>query len=271
MPELPEVQTIANQLSFYLPLKVLNIVKSIHADTFIKQNDFNPSSGEIINIYRLGKSLVLEMKEGVIVSGLGMSGGWRISDKDITQKHTHFKFVVKNEKDEKLFLAYIDPRRFGRLYLFNHHNFNLYKKGLAPDPTSRDFNEVYLKSTFDKYPQRQIKVFLLDQKFFPGIGNYMASEICALAAIRPTRRTGRITKKEREAIILATKRVIEGSVKNNGLTFSGGYFDANGEKGEGVNNLVVFHQKQCGLCKKDDIKKIVLAGRGTYYCPHCQR
>ena len=72
-------------------------------------------------------------------------------------------------------------------------------------------------------------------------------------------------------IILATKSVLEGSIKSNGMTFSGGYADTKGEKGEGVQNLVVFYQKVCGLCKTNTIKKIVLAQRGTYYCPHCQK
>ncbi len=271
MPELPEVQTIADQLSEYLPLSISEVETSIHANTFIKKSDFELGPCDIQRIYRLGKSLIMDLSLGTLVSGLGMSGGWRISKEDRGVKHTHFKFKVKNKNGEIFYLSYVDPRRFGRMMLFNEMSFKVFKDSLPPDPTSEDFNEEYLRTVFKRFPQRQIKPFLLDQKYFAGIGNYMACEICALAGVRPTRRAGKITKKEIEKFVSGTKMVIEGSVKNNGLTFSGGYFDANGEKGEGVLNLLVFHQKSCGMCKKENIKKIVLATRGTYYCPHCQR
>lgn len=210
------------------------------------------------------------MDKGFIVSGLGMSGGWRISEEDFKVKHTHFKFKLDKE-GRNYYLGYIDPRRFGRIFFFNESSFLEFKNKMAPDPTSEDFNEDYLKNLFKKYPERQLKVFLLDQKFFPGIGNYIACEICALSGIRPTRRVKKITLNEIARIIKATRDVIEGAVKTNGLSFSGGYFDATGEKGEGLKNLVVFHQKKCGMCNKTEVKKIVLGQRGTFYCPSCQK
>lgn len=199
-----------------------------------------------------------------------MSGGWRISTEKILEKHTHLQFKCKNENGF-IYLAYVDPRRFGRMHFVTPLGAqNLFSK-LGPDPTSSDFNAKYILTILKKYPQRQIKPYLLDQKYFAGIGNYMSSEICVRAGIRPTRRAGKITRKETEKLKEAVDTVVSDSISNNGLTFSGGYVDANGEKGEGVKNLIVFHQKICGFCKKPSVKKIILAQRGTYYCPTCQK
>ena len=68
-----------------------------------------------------------------------------------------------------------------------------------------------------------------------------------------------------------TKTVLDQSIEANGMTFSGGYSDTSGEKGAGVQNLVVFYQEICGLCHQSPVKKIVLQTRGTYYCPKCQK
>ena len=122
-----------------------------------------------------------------------------------------------------------------------------------------------------KFPNRQLKPFLLDQKYFAGSGNYIACEICAQAGIRPTRKCAKITKAEALKIKKATDSVINSSIENKGQSFSGGYRDATGEVDQGVQNLVVFYQKICGLCKKTEVKKIELKGRGTYFCPSCQR
>lgn len=205
-----------------------------------------------------------------MISGLGMSGGWRIGPNRIDEKHTHLQ-LSGFFNNKKIYLAYVDPRRFGRLYLVNKIGLENFLSNQGPDPTSNKFNLEYIYNTLKRYPERKIKPFLLDQKFFAGIGNYMSCEICALAKIRPTRKAKTLSKNDCQNILTATKLVIHDSIKNNGLTFSGGYTDANGEKGEGLKNLVVFYQKICGLCKKTSIKKTFLNQRGTYYCPSCQK
>lgn len=270
MPELPEVETLKNQITPYLPLKIVKIEYSTHFPSLLKTKEFQPAHETIIEIKRIGKILdfLLDSKNHII-SGLGMSGGWRIANKKFKEKHTHLQFICKNKKG-LIYLAYVDPRRFGRIHFVTPFGATKILSLLGPDPTSPEFNFDYILKTLKKYPNRQIKPFLLDQKFFAGIGNYMASEICARSGIRPTRRSDKITKQEIKKLKFSLDSVISENIINKGLTFSGGYVDANGEKGEGVKNLVVFHQKTCGLCKKTLIKKITLAQRGTYYCPFCQ-
>ena len=200
-----------------------------------------------------------------------MSGSWMISPNKIELKHTHIQFSCRGSNQKRIHLAYVDPRRFGKMRFLNPDNLEAHLKKIGVDVSSSDFNLRYLRNTFSKFPNKKIKPFLLDQKYFAGVGNYIACEICAFARILPDRVCSSFTDHEVKAILKATKSILNKSIKSNGLTFSGGYVDAFGNKGMGVQNLVVFHQKFCGLCKKTEVKKIELAQRGTFYCPSCQK
>lgn len=269
MPELPEVETIRRQLVEELPFKIKKVEYSPVVKSILKEEskDFNPKGCEVNWISRKGKLLIFELEDGkYILSHFGMSGGWRISDKKIVEKHTHVQFT-----GVKKFLAYVDPRRFGNMYFYKEKKAKAYIDRLGVDISSPEFTTEYIYEILKRFPNKQLKPFLLDQAYFSGSGNYIACEICARAGIRPTRRCGKVTLKEAQKIKDATDSVINNSIENQGQTFSGGYADATGDKGQGVMNLVVFYQKQCGLCNKSKVKKIVLAQRGTYYCPKCQK
>ena len=272
MPELPEVETIKNQLNEKIEhAKILKVTYSDVVGSIIKK-DFPPLVGKIITRFeRYSKVLLIHLDdEFIIQSGLGMSGSWRIWDKIENVPHTHM--TIKCEAGNKIiYLAYVDPRRFGKMHFFPKTEWEEKKKSMGVDVSSKDFNIEYLEYCLKKYPERQLKPFLLDQKFFGGIGNYIACEICARAGIKPQRRCKNIRKYEYLKIIEATKSVLEGQIKRNGLTFSGGYADTTGSKGDGLSDLVVFHQKICGICGKGSVTKITLAQRGTYFCQHCQK
>ncbi|EQC44946.1 putative DNA-formamidopyrimidine glycosylase [Bacteriovorax sp. BSW11_IV] len=272
MPELPEVETIKSQLTPYLPLEVDSVTYSDVSDGVVKDKDYALTKGDVIEkISRQGKVLRFFLKNDKrIISGLGMSGSWRISKTKITEKHTHV--LIKGKHDNEIvYFGYIDPRRFGNMHFFNLENEAKWLTRLGPDVSSDDFNVDYLLHLKKIRPEKVLKPFLLEQNFFAGIGNYMASEICARAGLRPTRKMKTLTKADLENVIKATKLVLDDTIKTGGTTFSGGYQDAYGDKGEGVKNLVVFYQKTCRMCQKTEVKKIVLATRGTYYCPHCQK
>ncbi len=272
MPELPEVETIKSQLKKTLPLEVIKVTYSPVSDSIIKDKDFLPKKGMTLeDVIRTGKVLrFMFSKDLKMISGLGMSGSWRISNEFIEVKHTHVQ-IEGIHKGKKIFLGYIDPRRFGNIHFLTKAHEKEWLKRLGPDVSSPDFNFDYLWALTKSKPMKVLKPLLLEQNVFAGIGNYMASEICARAHIRPTRKMKTLRKADCVALIESTKSVLEDSIKNNGTTFAGGYPDAYGDKGEGVQNLVVFYQKICGLCKKSEVKKITLAGRGTYYCPKCQK
>jgi formamidopyrimidine-DNA glycosylase len=275
MPELPEVETIKNQLIPILPFKIDKVYFSPLTNRLVKKIDFNIQNFSIIRIRRHGKWMIFDLQPfGHILSHLGMSGSWRTSNAPLQDKHGHIEFIDTSKQTNGV-LTYVDPRRFGHFYLLNEENFNKIEETLPIDVSSLAFDESHIAELFFKYPHKVLKPFLLDQKTFPGVGNYMASEICARAGILPTRITGDVSAEEIRLMKNAIEIVVSGALKTNGTTFSGGYRDANGDKGEGVRHLVVFHQNYCQMCKEKNkltkVIKTVLAGRGTYHCPHCQR
>lgn len=273
MPELPEVQTIRTQLSEYLPLTIVEDSYSTVVGSCLKEKDrmFSPQGRTITGIRRKGKLLAFDLDDqSVIYSHLGMSGTWRVSKAALHLKHTHVEFKTKDRHGQIVHLAYVDPRRFGNLHFLRGDRRDEKWNELGIDIASSEFTSEYIKETLKRYPARELKPFLLDQKFFAGVGNYIACEICARAKIRPTRRAGKISAKECEALLRATQEVLNDTIKTGGTTFSGGYQDTTGEKGMGVANLVVFWQKTCQMCGHE-VKKIELKGRGTFYCPHCQK
>lgn len=299
MPELPEVETIKSQLHSTLPFKISSAFFNPQAQRIIKQKDFDPTGFTIVKIKRHAKWLIFELEPyGYILSHLGMSGSWRMSSEPLQDKHGHIEFINKqklfslSKKPESLLsnnllsqkareshpstvLTYVDPRRFGHFYLLNKENFERKMLSFPMDVTSPNFDEDHIAELFFRFPHKMIKPFLLDQKFFPGVGNYMASEICARAGVLPTRLAGGLEAREILKIKEALHTVIAGAIATKGTTFGGGYRDAQGSKGDGVKNLVVFYQKDCQLCRAEDrrspVTKFLLGGRGTYYCSHCQK
>jgi formamidopyrimidine-DNA glycosylase len=272
MPELPEVETIKSQLSNFLPLEIKKIAFSDKTSRLIKQKDFIPSPGDIINeIQRKGKFLIFKFvnPDHFIISHLGMSGSWRISDTNLETNHPKHAHVIFSS--DKKTLSYIDPRRFGHIYFLTKAHFDEKVKTFPMDISEKGFNAKHIHSIFQKYPNKTLKPFLLDQKNFSGVGNYIANEICARAKLLPTRIVNSLSIEDCKKIKEAIDLIIFGAIKTQGTTFSGGYRDAFGEKGEGVQHLVVFHQKICQMCKKTKVEKIILGGRGTYFCPHCQK
>jgi formamidopyrimidine-DNA glycosylase len=268
MPELPEVETIKNQLSDYLPFKIVETSFSKNSKNLVKKKDFKLSSGEIVKINRTGKFLIFyfQNKEQYLISHLGMSGSWQISKNYPEVKHAHLIF-----KGNGVYMSYVDPRRFGHLYILNRENFENKFNSFPMDITHNDFTKDHINNIFNAHPNKMLKPFLLDQKYFSGIGNYIASEVCARAGILPDRKLATLNASHAKKIKEAIDEVIRAAVQTSGTTFSGGYRDAFGNKGEGVQNLVVFYQETCRLCNKTQVVKTILMGRGTYYCPRCQK
>lgn len=275
MPELPEVETIKNQLAAILPFEIDQVSFSQLSRRMVKQKDFDLQGFTIETIRRHGKWLIFDLfPYGHIMSHLGMSGSWQMSDASLEDKHAHIEFIDRG-KEQCGVLTYIDPRRFGHFYVLSDENFEAKTADLPADVSSPEFGLDHLAELFFRYPQKVIKPFLLDQKAFPGVGNYMASEICARAGILPTRLAGDIEAHEIEKIRDAIEIVVTGAVETRGTTFSGGYRDANGARGEGIRHLVVFYQHHCQMCMEKGIvtkvQKTFMAGRGTFFCPRCQK
>ncbi len=271
MPELPEVETIRTQLSSTLPAKIISIKQSKNIKSIAHTNLSKLKSNTIHQIDRKGKMLSFILDNGYhLLSHLGMTGTWRYSTSPLNEKHGHLEIKAIFNNSE-FYLTYVDPRRFGHMYLYNKKDSQTKLSELGHDLKSPLFTLDYFLKSLKRYPERAVKVTLLDQSLFAGTGNYIANEICARAFVRPTRRVKTLTKNEITSLFKAIDMVLDPALKTGGTTFQGGYQDANGEKGQGVGNLVVFYQKLCQMCQDTPIKKITLAARGTYYCPNCQK
>ncbi len=269
MPELPEVETIRSQLSHSLPMSVETCTFTKEAKKDLLHTPLKLDGLQLLKILRKGKMLDFHFSDGShLLSHLGMTGTWLVSTTAPTLKHSHVILQGSNAQGA-LFLTYNDPRRFGHLYHLDAQAAEKKLLELGDDLTQMSEEQVTL--ALKRYPERALKVTLLDQKLFAGSGNYIANEICARAGIRPTRKCSKIKKEEFAKIFRAIALVLNPALESGGTTFQGGYRDTTGEKGLGVSHLVVFYQKTCQLCQKSAVKKIILAQRGTYYCPTCQK
>ncbi len=273
MPEGPEVETVKNKLKErVLNLKISDI--KINYDKIIaypKKEKFKKNIiGQTINdIKRRGKWLIFELDHHYLLSHLKMEGKYLIRKKeDVISKHEHIIFYLNNNTE----LRYMDTRKFGKMYLIEKDKINeigpLTKLGL--EPFSDSLNYEYIN---DKYKNKTIpiKTTLLDQSIVVGIGNIYADEILFLSKINPIKKTKDLSKKEINNIINNTKKVLEEATKAGGTTIRS-YTSIDNITGKFQNNLLVHgrEKEKCYTCFSDIIK-IRVNGRGTYYCPKCQK
>lgn len=271
MPELPEVETIRTQLSTFLPFKVKSVSATRELKKDVLHTPLKLEGLTFTTAQRKGKMLDFRLDDGShLLSHLGMTGTWLVTTTRPTSKHAHLVLEGSTPQGPR-FLSYDDPRRFGHLYQLNDAKAQDKLNELGPDLASADFTLEFMIEALKRMKGRALKVALLDQKYFAGSGNYIANEICAHAGIRPQRLCSKIKASEYPHIFAAIQKVITGAIASGGTTFQGGYRDTTGERGMGVQNLVVFWQETCQLCKVTAVKKTVLAQRGTYHCPKCQR
>ncbi|MEC7183911.1 MAG: DNA-formamidopyrimidine glycosylase family protein [Bdellovibrionota bacterium] len=273
MPELPEVETVRKGLLDFLPLKINKVERTPELASILKTEEFPLKGLTISSLERKGKVLIFHLGDGkTVVSRFGMAGSWEVSEEKNTKKHNHLQLHCTSSQG-KVFLSYVDARRFGKMHIGYQEVTKRELAKVGVDVTTEEFNEQALRDISKKYPDRQIKPLLLEQEKLAGIGNYLACEILAHCNVRPTRRCKTITKEETKKMVWATKKVVSESIEKNGLTFTKttGYRDVLGNAGEFFDGLVVFRQKLCKLCGDEPVKKIVLATRGTFYCPQCQK
>jgi len=250
-----------------MPFQIQGMKLSQVADSIVHTPMDKLKGRTITHVERKGKLLDFRLNDGRhLLSHLGMSGAWLISEKRVTEKHTHVQFT-----GEHGYLAYVDPRRFGHMYLYDKAAAETKLSELGHDLLSEKFTSEYFKSALLRYPERKIKVTLLDQSLFAGTGNYIANEICAHGGVLPHRQVKTITTHEFKKLYRGVSKVLDPTIGRGGTAFGGGYRDASGEKGNGVEHLVVFYQQTCQLCKTTPVVKTILAQRGTYHCPKCQK
>ncbi len=265
MPELPEVETIKNDLR-----KVILGKRIIRVDIFSPKLIKEPGpavfkksleGARIKEILRRGKLLILELSGGKFLTvHLKMTGQLVVPG---GQKSSRVFFALSGG----LSMDFNDQRLFGELRLVSDWKKLAFIRRLGPEPfdlTSADFQDMLLKR------KTAIKPLLLDQSFIAGIGNIYAAEILFRAKIGPFRPANSLTKQEQLLLYRQLQRVLASAIKHGGSSVDD-YVRVSGKKGDygRLHRVYGREGKPCFVCA-GCVKRVSQGGRGTYFCPKCQ-
>ena len=268
MPELPEVETVKNGLLKRIKGKTIISCKvlwpGIIAMPSTQEFEKNISMEKIIDLKRRGKFILIELNDYYLISHLRMEGKYFIKSLDEPySKHDHVIFIL----DDGMELRYNDTRKFGKMYLVKKDELDKTPlKELGLEPWDEKLTDEYLKNKLNK--NKAIKTLLLDQSIIAGIGNIYADEILYLCGIHPETKGNKLTNKNCLDIIHNTRHVLSESIKLGGSTIHT-YSSVDGVTGMFQQHLLVHGKKECP--NGHNIEKIVVNGRGTYFCPMCQK
>lgn len=268
MPEMPEVETIRRQIEEkMINLKIksvevnsVRILKNISSQEFQKEM-VNNSFKEVI---RRGKYLIIKLKNGkYLIFHLKLTGQLIYGEFDSDSKVI---FLFENGKC----LNFKDKRGFAELWFVSSLQDFLPIKKLGPEILDKEFSfEKFYSLISGK--KTKIKPLLMKQDVIAGIGNIYSQEALFLAGILPSRIANQITFDEAKKLYNSLKEVLLSALQYHGSSVDT-YVDLNGEKGKYADLLKVYGREgqPCLKCKTK-LKKIDLAGRGTVFCPHCQK
>jgi formamidopyrimidine-DNA glycosylase len=269
MPELPEVETIVRGLREPLIGHMLTGVRIRCEDLVARPlaGEFKHRivSQEILGVNRRGKYLIFALSGGAsLIVHLRMSGRLSVKDPgDELDKHDHLIFELDDGRE----LRFNNVRKLGRVYLVDDADEIVGK--LGPEPLEDDFTAADFAALLSER-RGMIKPLLLNQRFIAGVGNIYADEALFVARIHPERRADTLTAEEIERLYHAIRQVLRQGIENCGTTLST-YRDAEGREGWNQAYLKVSRRKDqpCPRCGTP-IERIVVGGRGTYFCPKCQ-
>jgi formamidopyrimidine-DNA glycosylase len=259
MPELPEVETVVRTLAPFLIGR--RILSARFTSKFVTPGDRaklarRVAGRRVESVTRRGKFIVVALDEGTLVMHLGMTG--KLLTAGVETTHTHGRFTL----DDGV-LLYDDPRQFGRIEWGDAR-----VRKLGPEPLLVGLAEF---SANLKKRKTRIKPLLLNQAFIAGLGNIYVDEILFSSGIHPLALASRLNASRVAGMHQAMVEILTLAIEHRGSSISD-YVDADGNRG----NFQMLHRVygrdgeacvNCGVA----IKKAVVAGRGTHYCPACQK
>ena len=274
MPELPEVetvkealnQTVKGQTIKEIELRYEPMVKNMSADEF-KEKLINQT---IQAVSRRGKYLVFHFDDYQLLSHLRMEGKYFYVDSDFElNPHVHVIFTLENGKR----LLYQDTRKFGTYHLYDKA---IDLETTAPfqvlglEPFATEFTPSYVKEKIQN-KKKPIKSLLLDQTVVCGLGNIYVDEVLYRARLHPLTSSSELTDKDIENVVKYTVEVLARAIELGGTTIRT-FRSSHGVSGTFQNELLVHQRKgeNCYECHTP-IEKIKVGGRGTYFCPTCQK
>jgi formamidopyrimidine-DNA glycosylase len=273
MPELPEVETIKNYIEPLIINKNFSEVRVLNKKLRIKiPDDFSAqiSKCKITKVERKAKYIVISLDNSLsIIIHLGMTGKILAHKEEIpADKHDHVIFTLEKGG----YLHFNDVRKFGLITYLKSKDIAQSKffKHLGIEPLTEEFNGKYLVKIAEG-KNIAVKKFIMEQKNVVGVGNIYAAEALFMSHIHPEKPACEISGKKYEEFAQNIKAILKNSIEKGGSTIKD-YTLVNGESGYFQNEFNVYgrENKPCKICEKP-IKKIIQAGRSTFYCDRCQK
>jgi len=291
MPELPEVETISRQLKEKVVGLNIEDVKVTKSRLFVG-NPKDIIDAKIEDVRRRAKQIIVDLKPIPHLRGGGglhlfihlkMTGQLIYSDKkgqfggghpvppfntEMPNKYTYITFDLSDGSK----LYYNDLRQFGWIKILDDKQLEKELSKFGPEPLLKNFTIEQLKSNLLAHKRLKIKPTLMDQSVVAGIGNIYASEVCFRAGILPDRKIESLLDDDFKNIYDAIKEVLSLAIKYKG-TSADSYVTLEGKKGEYYSKLWVYGRtgelcpKKCG----GKVKKVMMGGRGTFFCESCQK
>ncbi|MFH1772585.1 MAG: bifunctional DNA-formamidopyrimidine glycosylase/DNA-(apurinic or apyrimidinic site) lyase [Candidatus Omnitrophota bacterium] len=267
MPELPEVTTIVNQLNKEILLTNIKkvtvtdkrLIKDVEPNEFIKK----VTGSTIKEVLRRGKVIIIKLEDKLFLIFHLRISGWLLLHSEY-QKSARVSFELSNN----LKLSFCDQRVLGEIRLVEDwHNLHIIKS-MGPEPLSlsgEKFIELF------KGKKLKIKPLLMDQTFIAGIGNLYAQELLFCAKINPEKRADSLTKDQLEKLYSCLINILKDAIEKKGSSVDT-YRQVSGSKGAYAEVLKVYQREKepCCRCNHPIVRKTI-AGRGTYFCPECQK
>ncbi len=287
MPELPEVETVRQQLYKGIKGKKISKVTVLHDKSVRGEQGFAKTlEGHTIkDIDRIGKLLIFSFcgaPDLFMLTHLKMTGQLFLVDKKGSRKaagghetnldnllpNRHTRAIIQFEDGTMLYFN--DQRIFGYLTLTDKKGLAIARARFGPEPHSGSLDFDYFFNRLQR-SGRNIKALLLDQTFVAGLGNIYVDEALFRARIHPARLANLITKPEARTLAREASSVLKEAIASGGTTFQS-FKDSRGKKGNYFEKLKVFARqgKPCRRCG-ETIEKTRVAGRGTHFCPNCQK
>ena len=286
MPELPEVEIVKQSLDKKIKFKKIKrvIVRNRNLRFKIPKNfEVFLKDKNIKKISRFSKYIILHFDDdSFCIIHLGMSGTLHLVKNYKKKKFTNLSFyqspILSNKHNhieiqfQNFSIIYNDPRRFGFFELIKNKK-ELSKRfcHIGPEPFSKLFNLNYVYH-YLKDKKKDIKSFLLDQKFVSGIGNIYASEILFLCKINPKKKALNLNQAECKKIIYYSKLVLKKAIRFGGSSIRD-FKNVSGKDGLFQNEFQVYQRENLKCLKyncRGKIEKKIISKRSTFFCNKCQ-
>jgi formamidopyrimidine-DNA glycosylase len=282
VPELPEVETIARQLRGLVVDRTISEFES----RWVRLTEPEPAEvvgarlrgRRISDVRRRGKFVVFDLDGGeALVVSLRMTGKllYEVADVDERYVRGEIRFA------DGTAMRFSDTRKFGRMAVIDaamleetgerRRAKTPLHASLGQEPLARAFTVVWLRALLRRRPRAAIKVLLLDQRAIAGIGNIYAIEALWRARIHPLRKAGSLRSEEIARLHEAIRWALRKGIRLGGASRTD-YVDARGNKGRMQREFQVYARagEPCPRCGRAIVRTVV-AGRGTFHCPRCQR